>query len=297
MGTSVWSWLIAIGFGFLMSVLSVVLPSKCEKPLAIGLLGVVIGGLVAIEFQLFDAVSSVGGMFRASVPNIHDPKWHDVVEQIAEYDKQSPKDQGQRVFEDILHEPLRSGVQRLINQAREGRIEISERDEAVLRAMRLMEAAKRTIRATSYVDPQQWWQSESGRKYAESQEANHAITTERIFIVDTDDELGMLRPVIEAQIKIGVRVKYLCASSLESAKRADFIVVDSEVSGELELDDTRHFRVARFFPVRTRAEDFENEFKKLWLKARSWSRTESGHCGSGMRSGLAPSKRLEPTTK
>ena len=133
--------------------------------------------------------------------------------------------------------------------------------------LRVLDKAQHSVRATSYIDPKQWWGSEIARAYDEQLKTTkqHVTLFQRIFIVGSTEEARSLRSVMDAQEKAGLQVKYICATSIPADQRSDFIIVDSAVAAELTLNEQRQFKSAHFFSTRVRADDFDRRFNNLWI--------------------------------
>jgi hypothetical protein len=174
-------------------------------------------------------------------------------------------------FEDAVHEPLRRVILQTLQQAREGNIVVRTLPETVDLTTKLMEQAVHSIRATSYVRPSEWWDTPEGRAYANRSaivRKGKVGTFERVFIIAPDDDVQAIMRLGAKQQKDGTDVRFVCASTLSPDDRSDFIVIDSQVGGELTLDANRRFERANFYPTETRARDLEQRFRLLWLRAR-----------------------------
>jgi hypothetical protein len=137
----------------------------------------------------------------------------------------------------------------------------------------LLDKAKQSIKATSYIDPKEWWESEIARSYNENLKTTRQRVGvfQRIFIVGSTDEARTLKPLMQAQQQLGLEVKYICASAIPRDQREDFIIVDSSVAAALVLDEQRQFKNSQFFSTRVRADDFDHRFNNLWIGARPLS--------------------------
>jgi hypothetical protein len=169
------------------------------------------------------------------LPTLNDPIWNSVVQDIAEYDHKSPS-VGPLV--ETLQEPLRRVISKSINQAREGLIEIPDKNDVVLVTLRLLDNAKQSVRATSYINPEEWWQSDIAPAYGQKLKATmqHVKVFQRLFLTGSTEETKRLKPVMDAQQRAGLEVKFACASNIAPDRREDFIVVDQTVAAALELD-------------------------------------------------------------
>ena len=118
--------------------------------------------------------------------------------------------------------------------------ELGELQSDVIEIFRNVENHTR-IRATSYVDIEQWWTGIFGEKYTE--ENNNALARgveiERIFIFS--DETEVTRPdnnkLMASQKESGVKVYYVLFSDIEKyvEDKIDIILVGDEFYGVLNL--------------------------------------------------------------
>lgn len=104
------------------------------------------------------------------------------------------------------------------------------------------------IKATSYVDPEVWWQTPSGRYYNRLQKdlVERKKNIRRVFIYDPDRKLGprgmserdMVIQEAEEQARVGIHVHALSTKDIPTAPR-DLIVVGRFYAGWLDLDAFR----------------------------------------------------------
>ena len=242
----------------------------------IGLVIAAIGTSVAIYFEVVGIRAEQSTVLDRVVPTLKSPIWNSVVHDIADYDHQNPS----TPLEEALNEPLRRVISKSINQAKEGIIEISDKNEVVVVTLKLLQKAHQSVKATSYIDPKEWWDSEIAPAYNEQLKATklHVPQFQRIFIVGSTEEARALRPIMEAQQQLGLEVKYICASAIPPDQRQDFIVVDGSVAAELLLDERRNFESSQFFSTSVRADDFDHLFNNLWVAGRPTSDVDRVSC-------------------
>jgi hypothetical protein len=138
-----------------------------------------------------------------------------------------------------------------------------------------MQEARETILVTSYVAPDGWWLTAAGEDYGQRTSAalKRVKSLERIFIVDSDREVGLLLPIIRAQASAGCGVKAAKSAELAQELRSDFMVIDGEMAAEMVLDGQRHFVEGRFYLSRAKARDYTDRYRRIavWAKApRRW---------------------------
>jgi hypothetical protein len=271
------AWVITIGLSVVLAVLTWRLDNP--KKATVGIMGLVAAGLgatVTLYFEIDAIRADQDAALRRVVPTLRSQVWNSVVQDIADYDRRNPT----TPFEEILSESLRQAIASNFNQAKDGQIVMSDKNEVVLVTLKLLGAAQRKVQATSYIDPHEWWVSSIAPTYEEGLKTTRQRIGlyQRIFIVGSIEEGKALKPIMEMQQRAGVEVKYICASSLTADKRDDFIIIDSSVAGELILNERRQFSKARFFPTTVRAQDFEKRFENLWIAAIVPSRTNLLPC-------------------
>lgn len=279
MSAAQWTWLVTVSVSVLVGWLAVRYDN--EKKAISYLMALVTCGIGA-SFALYLEVSSIrveqAAVLARILPTLKNPIWNSVVQDIAEYDRQNSA----TPLEGTLYEHLRQVISRNINQAREGFIEIPDKNDAVAVTLGILTKAQESVRATSYIDPKEWWQSDIAPAYDENLRTTrqHVKSFQRLFIVGSAEEAAALKGIMEAQQKAGLDVKFICASSVAADRREDFIVVDGSVAAVLVLDDRRKFTNSRFFPTKIRAEDFDKRFTNLWLVGKPPADVGKLSCGS-----------------
>jgi len=278
---ALWTWVATVGLAFGLALYTWRLDT--QKKIIVGILSIVVacfGATVALYFEVISIRFDQAAALSHVVPTLKSPIWNAVVQDIAEYDRRNTANE----FEQILSEPLRQEIANSFNQAKDGRFLIFDRNEVVLATLKMVAKAKQSVRATSYIDPKEWWVSSIAPEYeAGLKTAKKGVgTIQRVFIVDSTEEALSLRSLMVSQQNEGVEVKYICATSISPDRREDFIIIDSSVAGELILDSQRKFKGAQFFPTTERAADFENRFNNLWIAATPVSRIGLVACGSNV---------------
>jgi len=279
MSAAVWAFLVTVAVSILLGCLAAKFDNQ-SKAIAylVALVTASVGASVALYFEISAFGAEQSTTLARVLPTLKNPVWNSVVQDIAAYDRENQAGP----LEQTLHEPLRIVISRSINQARAGLIEIPDKNDVVLTTLRLLSKAQESVRATSYISPKEWWQSDIAQSYDENLKATrqHVKTFQRLFIVGSAEEAKLLKPVMEAQEKVGVEVKFSCATSIAPDRREDFIVVDDSVAAVLVLDEQRRFRSSHFFSTKVLAEDFDRRFTNLWIGARAPSEIGKAVCAS-----------------
>jgi hypothetical protein len=272
-----WAWVISVVLGIALAFLTARLDS--DKKMLAGLLGlavVCIGGTVALYFELGAVQAEQATVLSRAIPTIRSNTWNSVVKEIADYDRSEPENQ----FEEILDDPLRESISRTFYEARDGNIDLTDKNEVVLITDKLLDKAQQSVLATSYINPGDWWSSDIAPTYnAKLQETKRRVSKfRRIFIVGSNQEAQTLVPVMRAQESDGVAVRFVCAGSISPDRREDFIVIDSSIAAELKLDTKREFKSATFYSTSIRSQDFEKRFEILWVAGKPPSEIAGARC-------------------
>lgn len=147
--------------------------------------------------------------------------------------------------------------------------ELGELQADVIEIFRNIESYNR-IRATSYVDIEQWWTGIFGEKYTE--ENNNALARgveiERIFIFSDSNEVTRpdYQELMSSQKASGVKVYYVLYKDIEDYvdEKIDIILVGDEFFGVLNLIE-RKMKRAKFSADRTKI----NELQEYWKNIKS----------------------------
>ncbi|MFI5398245.1 MAG: hypothetical protein ACHQ9S_22130 [Candidatus Binatia bacterium] len=237
-----------------------------DESRANGLLAVLVTltltGVFALEVERVTERHERETFMDKVVPTVKNPAWQDLMKDIAATDAVPIPNE----FEASLIERPRQRISALLRDARNGLFTVDSIADAVLLSDDLIDRAKQTIRATSYIVPAAWWTTEAGKRYEDKikQAVRRGVTCERIYLVFDDKELQDLGAIASAQRAYGVMVKYARISELPQDQRVDFIVIDGLAVGKLELDN-RQFKSAAFYAAKTIGEDFEQKFKLMGL--------------------------------
>jgi hypothetical protein len=271
-----WTWLITLAVSILLGWLAVKYDNQKTVAYLVALTTASIGATIGLYFEIMSARAEQSAMIQNFVPTLKSPIWSSVVKDIAEYDRQNQASP----LEATLYEPLRQIITQSIYQAREGLIEVPNKNEVVIVTDRLLDQAQESVRATSYIHPDEWWGSDIAQTYGEHLKPTRQRVKlfQRLFIVASTEEMRSLKPVMDAQQKTGIEVKFTCASSIVPDRREDFIIVDNSVAAILDLDEKRHFRTSRFFSTKVRAQDFDTRFTNLWISGRPSSQAGKDTC-------------------
>lgn len=106
-------------------------------------------------------------------------------------------------------------------------------------AISIIEKTNRTVRATSYVNDDEWWNTSWGRAYLDENRRavkERNVKIERVFILRTEQDLQTKRALLKANADAGVKVSYVLASDLQEPFSEDVILIDDQVAGVLNLN-------------------------------------------------------------
>lgn len=267
---ALWSFVISIVLGVVLGLLAVWFDEK-DRAIA-GVLGLVIvclGGLITIYFEMRQLRLDQTETLRGAVPILRSDVWKAVVKDVADYDRQEPDTS----FTAILEDPVRKNIETYLNQATNGTIDVEDKGDVVRITSELMDQARTSVEATSFVDPKDWWKSSIGDNYLIDMRKTkkHVPTFTRVFLLGSTDEARLLNPIFQAQRQIGVDVRYACAAAIPQSLRRDFIVIDGVVAADLALNQERHFERASFYSTRQVAGALDRQFRDLLYYATPYS--------------------------
>ena len=202
---ALWSFVISIVLGVVLGLLAVWFDEK-DRAIA-GVLGLVIvclGGLITIYFEMRQLRLDQTETLRGAVPILRSDVWKAVVKDVADYDRQEPDTS----FTAILEDPVRKNIETYLNQATNGTIDVEDKGDVVRITSELMDQARTSVEATSFVDPKDWWKSSIGDNYLIDMRKTkkHVPTFTRVFLLGSTDEARLLNPIFQAQRQIGVDV-------------------------------------------------------------------------------------------
>jgi hypothetical protein len=274
---ALWSFVISIVLGGVLGLLSAWFDKK-DRAIA-GILGLVIvclGSLVAIYFEMRQLRLDQTETLRGAVPILRSDVWKAVVKDVADYDRQEPDTS----FTAILEDPVRKNIETSLNQATNGTIDVEDKGDVVRITSELMDQARTSVEATSFVDPKEWWKSNIGDNYLTDMRKakNHVPTFTRVFLLGSTDEARLLTSIFQAQRQIGVDVRYACAATIPQSLRRDFIVIDGVVAADLALDQERHFEHASFYSTRQIAGTLDRQFRDLLYYASPYNPRAEVNC-------------------
>ena len=284
-------FLISLLIGIISAVVAVFFDGKeKDRTLAamFGIMWVCLGTLASIYIEMGHLKEDVHGEIDRSVPVLKSAVWIQVVKEIADYDHHEPDNK----FNDILEDPVRKNIQNAFVDATNGRIAVDDQAEVVRITSELMNKASDSILATSYIDPNDWWNSNIGENYSDviASTKKHVNRFDRLFIVESDQEARLLSPILAHQKEIGLDVHYVCAISLKAPLRRDFIVIDDSVGAELSLDSGRHFERATFYSTREEAENLSRVYKDLLVQAKIFDPKKGMSCPQAAKSDSSPTQ-------
>ena len=268
MSTAEYSWVVGIVISVLLAALTFALEQSSSgnrskkgalsSALNTALLGVILTALVSHNIETRSTLDQ-------AIPKMKLQTWQTIVGDIETLDQDLSRSEGYGRIHEITMEPLRQLLSSSIAEAKQGVIKTKSVAQTVTLATDLMQEARQRILVTSYISPSEWWTTQVGTQYSELTKSTPTRVDifERIFIVDDEDELKALRPLMLRQKAENVKVRFAMSSAVGPEFRRDFIVIDDLVAGEMLLDDNRRFQEGRFYTNKTNAQDFAQRFRQI----------------------------------
>ena len=284
-------FLLSLIVGILSASMVVLFDTKQRAlPAILGLTLVCLGVLASVYVEMGHLKEDVQSEVEHSVPVLKSTVWSAVVKDIADYDRHEPDSK----FNDILEDPVRKNIQTAFASATNGTVAVDDQADVVRITSELMGKASDSILATSYIDPKDWWSSDLGENYFNVivDATRHVQRFDRLFIIGSSEEGRLLTPVLVRQQRIGLDVRYVCASNLAASLRRDFIVIDNAVGAELSLNNDRHFVRATFYSTHEEAKNLERVYKDLSIYAKIFDPKKTITCPPyAVASDIAPSTK------
>lgn len=132
---------------------------------------------------------------------------------------------------------------------------------------------KTQIRATSYVNVEQWWTNEFGKKYIQANEEaiKKGVELTRVWIFETLEDFEKTKSELKLQKdKLGVKTYYVYEKDIQelNESKIDIILVDDKISqksfyGELELTPLRKMTSVSFGSKSERMVELNNYWSDL----------------------------------
>jgi len=136
-------------------------------------------------------------------------------------------------------------------------------------SMKLIEQAQKSYLATSYVSKEEWWDTPWGKIYGRKnfEAVERGVRVERTFIVSSDEDLELLRPLLDRQKKAGILVRVAYVDDLDVKVTSDMLVIDGGFGGELELTPDKGMSRARFSTDEREIDALERRISSLSRQA------------------------------
>lgn len=138
-------------------------------------------------------------------------------------------------------------------------------------AMRAIQSAKHSIKATSYVDSRDWWKSHIGKPYFHLNEKQimQGVTIERIFVFDNEEEMRKEIDLLVCNAEIGVKVSVLVISDLSHPFGEDVVIIDdSALAGLARFGPSKELRDSIYSSDPDFIKDRLNSFEMAALNAQ-----------------------------
>jgi hypothetical protein len=136
------------------------------------------------------------------------------------------------------------------------------------------------ILAANYVNPDEAWGRAYIRLFNEIQRSKidvNKATIRRVFIVDSEEEVGKLRSVMSEQKEAGVKVKYIFRRKIETTsmlkmgadglETLDFDIVDSKYVWITLLDRDRKIKYGRVLLSKEECDRYKRFYDHLYEEA------------------------------
>ena len=234
---------------------------KHFNPFVLGLLMIIVAEPISLYFVMKQLSTDEENLIRATVPPLKNEVWKSVVKEIADYDSKEPSNS----FSQVIEDPLRRKIERSLAQATDGAIKIDNLGEVERITANLMKQAGKSVHATSFVNPDQWWKSNVGGNYASQikEVKKHVPDVQRVFLFGSTEEASKLADTLRNLSEMGDEVHYACATEISAPLRKDYIIIDNTVAAEMELDENRRFLSATFYTTQQKSEEHESEYQTL----------------------------------
>jgi len=168
----------------------------------------------------------------------------------------------------------------LNESAEDGLIKVPKADVTKIATI-LLESAKNSVLATSYVAPEAWWEGKSGRDYLEFNRSiieNNDVQIKRIFILTTNNSVARIKQLLDCNVFIGVETYIVSEDKITGRRREDVLIVDgTAVAGRLDLSRELEI-IGSEFSSRNSFVNSQFETFKYILKQSKLYETESDYC-------------------
>ena len=233
----------------------------------VAVLGLIFTMLMSLRFDVLPKIShqySLAGELAAT------PRLEQLLHETAEAVRIADKSE-EPLMKYILDTRLNS-LQRHTDAVRQGRFVVDE-DEMPGFALEMVQSAKQSILATSYVQFNAWWDTPWGRRYEELNvdALKRGVTITRIFIFSSKADFESARKHLETQSKAGIDVRFAMANELGIQITSDMVVVDNRLAGELRLTPEKGMKEAEFRTRPVDIQDVASRINRVMLEAEKFS--------------------------
>jgi len=153
----------------------------------------------------------------------------------------------------------------------EGKFELSaeDLDQFLVGAL---SSAKKSVIATSYVIPGDWWNTTWGKQYQRLNfdAVSRGVHIKRVFIYSSSAELKEICSLIKEQKQHGIDTKILDRNSLKDLTPPDLIVVDDSLAGNLTLGEKRTAGGASFYTDTFSIDKMRKQFENMYLRSQDF---------------------------
>ncbi len=133
--------------------------------------------------------------------------------------------------------------QDMLANAQAGRYRVDKNDLGVF-ANRVIDVAKKSVVATSYVSSAEWWDTSWGRQYEalNYEKVKQGVKITRYFLFSNEEERVKATPMLRRQVQNKVAVYIVNLRDAADVYWNDVIVIDDFIGGELLLTPEKTVR-------------------------------------------------------
>lgn len=144
------------------------------------------------------------------------------------------------------------------------------RDDMGTFSIDLLKIANDSIIATSYVAPGEWWCTGWGKTYTQenySAVKDRRVKVRRFFLFKSPEQLEQYKPLLNDQVKHGIKVFYILIEQLSSMFTHDVIVVDKKIGGKLAINPEQEMESATMYTAQSDIDEIYSTINNLQVRA------------------------------
>lgn len=187
-------------------------------------------------------------------------------------------DRGNSAMAEVLNEYV-SKHNKFLDSTVRTKVVKAEPGEEIWIASKLLQSARASVDATSYVQPDFWWRSDEGKEYFEFNRQmieENGIRIRRIFILPPDSNELSMKDLLDCNSLAGVETFVALEKDIKSRRREDVIIIDgTAVAGRLDLDRELRTRHSEFSSGKTFVNNQIESFEEVLKVAKQYSTISS----------------------